>query len=169
MSPRGRCPFRRRGGVRVVGRRYLCASHELPFSLEGGGSLIFPRAWAGFRSRANAKLIHGSILPSRHGPLLGSPHFPCRSRCALLRDAPWSYFSASLLFRALGEFGALRHGCGWSTHVILGASPFSGPPPSAGITTEVNGGCGSNPSPRNGVRMLSYPNRSVSDSSPIAR
>ena len=37
---------------------------------------------------------------------------------------PWSYLSASLLARELGEFGAAWHGCDWSTHRILGAAPW---------------------------------------------
>jgi hypothetical protein len=37
---------------------------------------------------------------------------------------PWSYLSASILARELGEFGARWHGCNWGTHTILGASPW---------------------------------------------
>lgn len=37
---------------------------------------------------------------------------------------PWSYFSASLFSREAGEFGAMWHGCFWSTHVILGTDPW---------------------------------------------
>lgn len=38
--------------------------------------------------------------------------------------APWSYLSASILARELREFGALWHGCSWSTHAILGSDPW---------------------------------------------
>lgn len=34
--------------------------------------------------------------------------------------SPWSYLCASLLCRQLREFGAMWHGCDWSTHSILG-------------------------------------------------
>jgi hypothetical protein len=49
---------------------------------------------------------------------------------------PWSYLSASMLKRELAEFGAMWHGCDWSTHALLGGvlghssaenSPFDGP------------------------------------------
>ena len=36
----------------------------------------------------------------------------------------WSYLSASLLCRELHEFGAMWHGCNWSTHEILGCNPW---------------------------------------------
>ncbi|MHC4201873.1 MAG: hypothetical protein ACYSU0_17940 [Planctomycetota bacterium] len=38
---------------------------------------------------------------------------------------PWSYILASVLERELEEFGAIWHGCSWSTHTILGAEPLS--------------------------------------------
>jgi len=38
---------------------------------------------------------------------------------------PWSYLSASLLSREISEFGAMWHGCRWSTHVILGSDPWT--------------------------------------------
>jgi len=38
--------------------------------------------------------------------------------------SPWSYLCASLLSRELGEFGAMWHGCQWSTHTILGKNPW---------------------------------------------
>ena len=34
--------------------------------------------------------------------------------------SPWSYMCASILMRELAEFGAMWHGCDWSTHTILG-------------------------------------------------
>jgi hypothetical protein len=37
---------------------------------------------------------------------------------------PWSYLCAALLGRELAEFGALWHGCSWSSHTILGEDPF---------------------------------------------
>ena len=37
---------------------------------------------------------------------------------------PWSYFSASLFAREAQEFGAIWHGCYWSTHAILGTDPW---------------------------------------------
>jgi hypothetical protein len=37
---------------------------------------------------------------------------------------PWSYLSASLFTREAAEFGAIWHGCSWSTHAILGADPW---------------------------------------------
>lgn len=37
---------------------------------------------------------------------------------------PWSYLSASLFAREIAEFGAMWHGCSWSTHVILGSDPW---------------------------------------------
>ena len=36
----------------------------------------------------------------------------------------WSYLSASLLRRELQELGAMWHGCSWSSHEILGGSPW---------------------------------------------
>lgn len=33
--------------------------------------------------------------------------------------SPWSYVSASIFARELAEFGAIWHGCSWSTHTIL--------------------------------------------------
>jgi len=42
-------------------------------------------------------------------------------------DTPWSYLLASLLARELWEFGAMWHGCEWSTHTILGTDPFTKP------------------------------------------
>ena len=36
-------------------------------------------------------------------------------------DKPWSYMSASILDRELSEFGAMWHGCDWSTHTVLDA------------------------------------------------
>lgn len=38
-------------------------------------------------------------------------------------DSPWSYFCASLFSREAAEFGAMWHGCDWSTHKILGSPP----------------------------------------------
>lgn len=43
-------------------------------------------------------------------------------------DTPWSYFSASLFAREAAEFGAMWHGCSWSTHSILGADPWQREP-----------------------------------------
>lgn len=40
---------------------------------------------------------------------------------------PWSYVSASLFAREVAEFGAMWHGCDWSTHTILGADPWITP------------------------------------------
>ena len=37
---------------------------------------------------------------------------------------PWSYLSASIFAREAAEFGAIWHGCHWSTHTILGAAPW---------------------------------------------
>jgi hypothetical protein len=37
---------------------------------------------------------------------------------------PWSYLSASIFAREAAEFGAMWHGCSWSTHTILGADPW---------------------------------------------
>jgi hypothetical protein len=45
--------------------------------------------------------------------------------------SPWSYLCASVFCRELGEFGAMWHGCDWSTHSILDAIPWS-----KGKTTE---------------------------------
>ena len=39
--------------------------------------------------------------------------------------SPWSYMCASILARELGEFGAMWHGCNWSTHTVLGANPWN--------------------------------------------
>lgn len=39
--------------------------------------------------------------------------------------SPGSYLSASLLSRELREFGAMLHGCDWSTHTILGQNPLA--------------------------------------------
>ena len=38
---------------------------------------------------------------------------------------PWSFLSASILSREIDEFGAMWHGCDWSTHTILGADPWN--------------------------------------------
>ena len=38
--------------------------------------------------------------------------------------SPWSYLSASLFSREIAEFGAMWHGCNWSTHMILGIDPL---------------------------------------------
>ena len=35
-------------------------------------------------------------------------------------DSPWSYVEASICARELSEFGAMWHGCWWSTHHIVG-------------------------------------------------
>lgn len=35
----------------------------------------------------------------------------------------WSYMSASMLARALGELGAIWHGCDWSTHDLIDGDP----------------------------------------------
>ena len=35
----------------------------------------------------------------------------------------WSYICASLLARQLAEFGAMWHGCDWSTHTVLDENP----------------------------------------------
>jgi hypothetical protein len=40
--------------------------------------------------------------------------------------APWSYLYASILAREFDEFGAMWHGCDWSTHRIIGARPRVG-------------------------------------------
>lgn len=45
-----------------------------------------------------------------------------------LDGTPWSYFSASLFAREAQEFGAIWHGCSWSTHTILGANPVEPSP-----------------------------------------
>lgn len=37
---------------------------------------------------------------------------------------PWSYLCSSILARELGEFGAIWHGCAWSTHKVLGEAPW---------------------------------------------
>ncbi len=47
-------------------------------------------------------------------------------------QSPWSYLSASLLARELEEFGAMWHGCDWSTHSILSQNPLASPRRSAG-------------------------------------
>ena len=41
--------------------------------------------------------------------------------------SPWSYLCASILAHEVGEFGAIWHGCTWSTHVILGGDPWDFP------------------------------------------
>ena len=38
--------------------------------------------------------------------------------------SPLSYFCASLLKRELSEFGAMWHGCSWSTHELVTQDPF---------------------------------------------
>jgi hypothetical protein len=42
--------------------------------------------------------------------------------------SPWSYLCASLLCRELHEFGAMWHGCQWSTHTILEGNPCTHKP-----------------------------------------
>ena len=37
----------------------------------------------------------------------------------------WSYLCASILARELREFGAMWHGCSWSTHTVLGVNPWN--------------------------------------------
>ena len=57
---------------------------------------------------------------------------PPRPPCAFdnLLDAidgdgtPWSFMSASLFAREAAEFGAMWHGCDWSTHKVLAADPW---------------------------------------------
>ncbi len=44
--------------------------------------------------------------------------------------APWSYLSASIFAREAAEFGAKWHGCHWSTHAILGDTPWHREPKS---------------------------------------
>ena len=39
--------------------------------------------------------------------------------------SPESYLCASLLARELHEFGAMLHGCNWSTHTILDQNPLA--------------------------------------------
>lgn len=41
--------------------------------------------------------------------------------------SPWSYMSASVFWREIHEFGALWHGCDWSSHRLLGRNPLSDP------------------------------------------
>ena len=48
-------------------------------------------------------------------------------------DSPWSYLSASLVKRELTEFGAMWHGCDWSTHRILGSGPLKSDGGSASV------------------------------------
>jgi hypothetical protein len=43
--------------------------------------------------------------------------------------SPESYLAASLLRRELREFGAMWHGCNWSTHVVLDQDPWKAGPP----------------------------------------
>ncbi len=38
----------------------------------------------------------------------------------------WSYLEASIAYRELKEFGAIWHGCDWSTHTVLDSDPFRG-------------------------------------------
>ncbi len=38
---------------------------------------------------------------------------------------PWSYLCAAILGRELAEFGAMWHGCSWSSHSLLGEDPFA--------------------------------------------
>jgi hypothetical protein len=44
--------------------------------------------------------------------------------------SPWSYMCASLLARQLAEFGAMWHGCDWSTHTVLDETPCRAGEPS---------------------------------------
>ena len=39
-------------------------------------------------------------------------------------DSAWSYLCASLFVREISEYGAMWHGCEWSTHSMLGSNPF---------------------------------------------
>lgn len=39
-------------------------------------------------------------------------------------ETPWSYLCASLFTREAWEFGALWHGCDWSSHEIVRADPW---------------------------------------------
>lgn len=41
--------------------------------------------------------------------------------------SPRSYLSASLFAREVAEFGAMWHGCDWSTHIIIGSAPWESP------------------------------------------
>ena len=52
--------------------------------------------------------------------------------------SPWSYLEASLFTREIAEFGALWHGCDWSTHTILGANPFGGGPAPGRVTRDAD-------------------------------
>ncbi|MBO8128637.1 MAG: hypothetical protein H0Z39_05490 [Peptococcaceae bacterium] len=42
-------------------------------------------------------------------------------------DSLWSYLHASIFARELTEFGAMWHGCNWSTHEILDDNPSEFP------------------------------------------
>jgi len=42
--------------------------------------------------------------------------------------SPWSFLSASIFAREAAEFGAMWHGCHWSTHAILGTDPWQHDP-----------------------------------------
>jgi hypothetical protein len=76
-------------------------------------------------------------LPSPGAPLIETGHFPGPPKpVGALNDVMKaidgdgsleSYFQASLLDRELLEFGAMWHGCAWSTHQLLGGPPKDEP------------------------------------------
>jgi hypothetical protein len=41
--------------------------------------------------------------------------------------SPWSYISASLFWREIREFGAIWHGCDWTSHNVLDRNPLAAP------------------------------------------
>lgn len=66
--------------------------------------------------------------PTQEGRFLQPPK-PTQSLDQLMDaiegdDTPWSHFSASIFSREASEFGAIWHGCQWSTHTILGTDPW---------------------------------------------
>lgn len=76
----------------------------------------------------NAPFPEPTDCPRMKGSFLEPPRPPKsldRLMDAIQGDgAPWSYLSASLFSREAAEFGAMWHGCNWSTHHILGADPW---------------------------------------------
>ncbi len=93
---------------------------------------------------------------TQYGPGFLSPPIPPGAIGDLMAaiegdGSPWSYLCASMLAREIGEFGAMWHGCSWSTHRIIGRK-LSGLDPDAWVwlapapkrwtpSAEIAGGC----------------------------
>jgi len=99
---------------------YLLRAYQ--FKENGNGNAV---VWA---VPVDAEFPEPGLCPRLQGVFLSPPRPPGALdgiMAAIDGDGtPWSYLCASLLARALGEFGAMWHGSEWTTHDILGAEPW---------------------------------------------